>query len=122
MNTKNEIVIYHGTHGDVVLKADIKHEKSNVQKMHITNADRPVAYYSLDRILAIGYRVSSAEAIDFRKWATAILKPYLINGCAVNEKRLAQVNKLLQIVSRSDDAMISGVADVLSRYEDAGDC
>ncbi len=45
-------------------------EKSNVQKMHIANSDKPVAFYSLDVILAVGYRTDSSRAIHFRKWAT----------------------------------------------------
>ena len=45
-------------------------EKSNMQKMHIANSDKPVAFYSLDVILAVGYRTNSKTAIEFRKWAT----------------------------------------------------
>jgi len=44
-------------------------EKSNMQKMHIANADKPVTLYSLDIILAVGYRTNSATAIRFRQWA-----------------------------------------------------
>ncbi len=49
------------------------HQKSNMQKMHIANADRPVDLYSLDVILAVGYRTNSAKAIAFRQWATKVL-------------------------------------------------
>ena len=45
-------------------------KKSNMQKMHIANSDKPVSFYSLDVILAVGYRTSSSKAIEFRKWAT----------------------------------------------------
>ena len=65
-------------------------KKSNVQKMHIANSDKPVVFYSLDVILAVGYRTNSTRAIHFRKWATNILKKYLLQGYAVNEKRLLQ--------------------------------
>src|SRR3989339_299815 len=64
--------------------------KSNVQKMHIPKSDKPVEFYSLDVILAVGYRVSSSRAIHFRKWASKILKQYLIKGYAINEKRLLE--------------------------------
>lgn len=64
--------------------------KSNVQKMNIAGSDKPVEFYSLDVILAVGYRVSSSRAIHFRKWATKILKQYLIKGYAVNENRLLE--------------------------------
>ena len=60
----------------------------NVQKMHIPNSDKPVTYYSLDVILAVGYRTNSKRAIEFRNWATHILKQYLLKGYAMNEMKL----------------------------------
>jgi len=53
-------------------------KKSNVHFLHITNSDKPVSFYSLDVILAVGYRTNSARAISFRQWATKILKNFLI--------------------------------------------
>ena len=47
-----------------------------------------VAYYNLDMILAIGYRVNSKRGILFRRWANSILKQYLLNGYAVNTDRI----------------------------------
>jgi len=64
--------------------------KSNMQKMHIANSDKPVNLYSLDMVLAVGYRTNSAKAITFRQWATSILKEHLIQGYSLNQKRLAQ--------------------------------
>jgi death-on-curing family protein len=64
--------------------------KSNMQKMHIANSDKLVAFYSLDVILAVGYRASSKTAIEFRKWATKTLKKYLTNGVAINKKLISQ--------------------------------
>ncbi len=52
-----------------ILKDGEIDEKSNVQKMHIANSDKPVATYSLDIILSTGYRTNSKIAIEFRKWA-----------------------------------------------------
>lgn len=63
-------------------------EKSNVQKMHIANSDKPVEYFSLDIILAVGYRTNSAIAIKFRRWATQTLKEYIIKGFVLNTERL----------------------------------
>lgn len=54
-----------------------------------------VEYYNLDMILSIGYRVDSKEATVFRKWATSILKQYLLNGYAINEKKLSTTKTLL---------------------------
>jgi hypothetical protein len=63
-------------------------KKSNVQKMHFANSDKPVMLYSLDIILAVGYRTNSAKAIKFRQWSTNILRNYILNGYAINEERL----------------------------------
>ena len=76
-------------HINKILKDGEVDEKSNVQKMHIANSDKPVKFYSLDIILAVGYRANSARAIEFRKWATKVLKQHLIKGYTINKKRLA---------------------------------
>jgi hypothetical protein len=54
--------------------------KRNVHKMHIANSDKPAAFYSLDVILAVGYRANSARAIAFRKWATDVLRRHITEG------------------------------------------
>lgn len=63
-------------------------EKSNVQILHISNSDKPVKFYSLDIVLAVGYRTNSAKAIQFRKWATKILKEYIYNGYVINSEKI----------------------------------
>ncbi len=72
-----------------VLKTKEVNEKSNVQKMHITNVDKPTLLYSLDLILSVGYRANSGKAIEFRKWANKTLKDYLVKGYAVNRKQIS---------------------------------
>jgi hypothetical protein len=52
-----------------------------------------VEFYNLDAILSVGYRVNSKRGTQFRQWATKRLKDYLIEGLAINEKRLEQKNK-----------------------------
>lgn len=54
-------------------------EKSNVQKMHIANSDKPVAYFNLDVVISVGYRVNSKRGTQFRQWSTQRLKDYLVN-------------------------------------------
>jgi len=64
-----------------------------------------VEYYNLDMIISVGYRVKSGNGIVFRKWANKVLKDYLIQGYAVNNKRLAYLEKtvrLIDIASRID--------------------
>ena len=63
-------------------------EKSNVQKMHIAHSDKPVAFYNLDAIISVGYRVNSKQGTQFRIWATNVLRKHLVDGYTINEKRL----------------------------------
>lgn len=65
-------------------------KKSNVQNLHIANSDKPVAFYSLDVIISVGYRVKSQRGVQFRQWATKVLNQYLVQGYALNEKRLQE--------------------------------
>ena len=55
-------------------------------------------YYNLDIIISVGYRVKSVRGTQFRQWATQRIKDYLIEGVAINEKRLAQKNKEIQVL------------------------
>jgi prophage maintenance system killer protein len=56
-------------------------------------------YYNLDAILSVGYRVNSKNATQFRQWANKVLKQYLINGYAINERiRKEQIGELCQLV------------------------
>jgi len=57
-----------------------------------------VEYFNLDAILSVGYRVNSKQGTQFRQWATQRLKEYLIEGIALNEKRLNQKNKEIQVL------------------------
>jgi hypothetical protein len=61
-------------------------EKSNMQKMHIPNSDKPVAFYNLDVIISVGYRVKSIQGTQFRIWATNVLRDYLLKGYALNQR------------------------------------
>jgi len=61
-------------------------EESNMQKMHIPISDKPVAFYNLDVIISVGYRVKSKQGTQFRIWATRVLKDYLLKGYAINNR------------------------------------
>ena len=63
-------------------------EKSNVKKIHIANSDKLVNIYNLNVIIAVGYRVNSKRATDFRIWATRILKEYIKKGFVLDDERL----------------------------------
>lgn len=73
-------------------------KKSNMQKMHIPNSDKPVNFYSLDVIISVGYRVKSKRGTQFRIWANKILKEFLLEGYAVNQSKLkGQSQKIKQL-------------------------
>ena len=67
-----------------------------------------VQYYNLDMIISVGYRVKSKNGILFRKWATKVLKDYMIKGYAANQKRLEYLEKtikLIDIANRIDERL-----------------
>ena len=76
--------------------------------MHIANSDKPVAFYSLDVIISVGYRVKSQRGIEFRRWANKVLKDYIIKGYAINDKRLEALQKTVEIQSK----MISSIPEL----------
>lgn len=91
-------------------------EKSNMQNMHIANSDKPVAFYDLDTIISVGYRVKSPNGVRFRRWATSVLRDYTLKGVAINQKRLEQLGKYLDIVSRAEIAEVAGVGELMKSY------
>lgn len=78
-------------------------EKSNMQNLHIANSDKPVAFYSLDVIISVGYRVKSKRGTEFRKWANSVLKQYILKGYVVNDNRLSELKQTLQIIRRIEE-------------------
>ena len=85
-----------------------------------------VDYYNLDLIISVGYRVKSHNGIIFRKWANKVLKDYLLNGYAVNQKRLEYLEKtikLVDIAGRIEQKLIGeeaqGIIKVINSYSNA---
>ncbi|WP_373747430.1 RhuM family protein [Neisseria dentiae] len=101
-------------------------EKSNMQKMHIASADRPVTFYDLETVISVGYRIKSQQGVAFRRWATSRLKDYLLKGYTLNQKRLQQnadelhqALALIQKTAASPELTIQsgrGLVDIVSRY------
>ena len=59
---------------------------------------RELDYYNLDMIISVGYRVKSKNGVIFRKWATKILKDYMLEGYAINQKRLEYLEKTIKLI------------------------
>ena len=79
-------------------------------------------HYNLDAILSVGYRVNSKRGTQFRQWATQRLKDYLVKGYAINQKRLEELGKMVQLIEQSGktDTLLlqeaKGLLDVLAGY------
>lgn len=64
--------------------------ENNTQKVRVDGVKQPVAFYNLDTIISVGYRVNSHKATKFRIWATSVLKEYMLKGFAMDDERLKQ--------------------------------
>ena len=91
-------------HINNIYKDNELNENSTCAKIaHVGNDGKQsynTKYYNLDMIISVGYRVKSQNGVIFRKWATSILKDYMIKGYAINEKRIEVLNKTVSIQSR----------------------
>jgi len=80
-------------------------KESNTHFLRVALSDKPVAFYTLDVIISVGYRVKSLRGVQFRRWANKILKEYLVKGYAVNDRlrrdQLGELRQLVQVVGRT---------------------
>ena len=117
MEQNNEIVLFETSDKEVTLSVPMDGDTvwlSQAQMTELFNVDRPVQFYSLDVIISVGYRVKSKRGIEFRQWASKILKQYMIDGYAINEKRLNALQKTVDIQTRMlADALNVEEKDVL---------
>lgn len=94
---------------------------ATVQKEGKRAISREIEYYNLDAIISVGYRVNSKQGTQFRIWASNRLKEYLIQGYSINQKRLNELNQLIQIIANTEDnaneiSEAKGLLNVLSKY------
>ena len=92
-------------------------EKSNVQKMHIPNSDKLVEFYSLDIIIAVGFKTNSKRAIIFRRWANKVLKEYLLQGYVINEKRSLVTNENYVRLINKVESLDERVSNIENNYK-----
>jgi prophage maintenance system killer protein len=101
--------------------------QSNVQNVHVASSDKPVAAYSLDVIISVGYRVKSKRGTQFRIWATGTLRDHLLRGYSLNERRLREkgldeIEQAVALLARTLDrrALVTdegrAVLDVVQQY------
>ena len=85
-------------------------EKGNLHFLQIPFSDKPTVLYSLDVIISVGYRVKSQRGVVFRRWATSVLKQYMLKGYAVDQARTLVTNdnylSLLNLVTDMKSSQI----------------
>lgn len=92
---------------------------SNMHFLHITGKARPVAFYNLDVIISVGYRVKSQRGVEFRRWATGVLRQFILKGHVENERRLRQLGSIVNIIERiPDDIGSRELLDIVESYTD----
>ena len=108
-------------------------ETSTISKMEIVQQEgerkvkREVEFYNLDMIVSLGYRVNSKRATEFRKWATNVLKQYLIKGYAlnhqcINAQSLNELTATMELVRKSIETKelssneAKGLLDIINNY------
>ena len=92
-------------------------EASNVRKTHFTGSFKPAKLYDLEAIVAIGYRVKSQRGVIFRRWATSVLKQYMLKGYAIDSSRVLVTQEnyldLVNVVNRIDSTQ----SELITRIE-----
>ena len=85
-------------------------ESSIVQIEGNRKVNRTIKIYNLDMIISVGYRVKSNRGVEFRKWANKVLKQYIIQGYAINEKRLEALQRTVSIQTK----MLASTLEVIT--------
>ena len=97
-------------------------KEGNIHYVRSERTGKPIAYYSLDVIIPVGYRVRSKRAVEFRKWASKVLKQYILKGYAANEQRMKQLGEVIKIMKRTGNMLEARqILDVVDSFSTALD-
>ena len=95
---------------------------ATVQNEGNRKVERQVEYYNLDVIISVGYRVKSQRGVEFRRWATGVLRRYVMDGVAENKRRLQQLSQAVQVIRRLPGGLESAqILDIVQAYAPALD-
>lgn len=95
---------------------------ATVQNEGNRQVERQVEYYNLDVIISVGYRVKSQRGVEFRRWATGVLRRYVMDGVAENKRRLQQLSQAVQVIRRLPGGLESAqILDIVQAYAPALD-
>ena len=97
-------------------------KENNTQKMRVVGVKQLVPFYNLDVVISVGYRVKSNRGVEFRRWANSVLRQYILQGYAVNQKRIQQLGEVIRLMKRTENDLDSKqVLSVIERYNTALD-
>ena len=107
-----------GKHIQSALREEL--EDSVVAKFATTASDGKtyqVEYYNLDMIISVGYRVKSTRGVQFRRWATNVLRQYLMQGYVCQQKRLQDLSTTIRVMKRVENKLDSAqILEVVQQY------
>lgn len=98
-----------GKHIQAALREEL--EDSTVAKFATVQTEgsrevvRQVEYYNLDMIISVGYRVKSARGVQFRRWATIVLRQYLMQGYVCQQQRLQDLSTTIRVMKRVENKL-----------------
>ena len=117
-----------GKHINNALREELSDVNSTVAKFATVQDEagrkvlRDIEYYNLDVIISVGYRVKSNRGVEFRRWANSVLKQYILQGYAVNQRRIQQLGEVIRIMKRTENELDSKqILSVIERYNNALD-
>mgnify|MGYP005766843297 CR=1 FL=1 len=115
-----------GKHVANALREELAGSENRVVAKFATTARDGKTYqtehYNLDMVLSVGYRVKSARGVEFRRWATDVLRRYIVAGHAENERRLEQLGQVTKIMARVPESLQSRqILDIVQSYTGALD-
>ena len=105
-----------GKHINNALREELEGPANSVVAKFATTATDgkvyQVEHYNLDVIISVGYRVKSRRGVEFRRWATSVLREYIMKGHAENRRRLEQLGQIVDVMDRVPESL--GASDILS--------
>ena len=105
-----------GKHINNALREELEGPANSVVAKFATTATDgkvyQVEHYNLDVIISVGYRIKSRRGVEFRRWATSVLREYIMRGHAENRRRLEQLGQIVDVMDRVPESL--GASDILS--------
>ena len=110
-----------GKHIQSALREELDHSTvakfATVQLEGSREVERQVEYYNLDMIISVGYRVKSTRGVQFRRWATNVLRQYLMQGYVCQQKRLHDLSTTIRVMKRVENKLDSAqILEVVQQY------